>query len=223
MSVVEQLRTAIQPISLHPGQACLFADLTQIPNSLEILSQIESEGYAIRICLQQYPEGLKAIAILRLEDNVTDDRYRDLTEEWSVLTGRFGDAIRLRYKPVESVSVSSSYPIQYSVHDWTIPGTPVWTETQGHLCPELEIPKPGETVVYVDYHMDVDDTLIQADVELAIDAMGYPAGSRWIGRNSLDVDNVVSYVGTVPSDQADMHLSKLSEVVPASVLVCVNG
>lgn len=114
-------------------------------------------------------------------------------------------------------------PIQYSVHDWTIPGTPVWTDTQGHLCPELESPKSGQTVIYVDYEKLPGDTLIQADIELAIDAMGYPAGSRWIGRNSLDVDNVVSYCGTFPSDEVPQHLEKLQRIVPSDVLVCLNG
>ncbi|WNZ47237.1 hypothetical protein Q2T42_05225 [Leptolyngbya boryana CZ1] len=121
------------------------------------------------------------------------------------------------------MSTNQLHPIQYSVHDWTVPGTPVWTDTQGFLCPELESPKPGETVIYVDYEKLPGDTLIQADVELAIDTMGYPAGSRWIGRNSLDVDNVVSYVATVPTDEVQTHLEKLQQIVPLKVLVCIDG
>ncbi len=117
----------------------------------------------------------------------------------------------------------TTLPLQWSVHDWTKPGTPVWTDQQGYLCPELETPKPGETVIYVDYDKVPEDTLIQADVELAIDALGYPAGSRWIGRSSLDVDNVVSYCGTFPNDEVPQHLEKLQQVVPANVLVTVVG
>ncbi|MCY7323892.1 MAG: hypothetical protein LH660_19355 [Phormidesmis sp. CAN_BIN36] len=115
------------------------------------------------------------------------------------------------------------HPLQVSVHDWTIPGMAVWTDTQGYLCPELEIPESGQTVVYVDYEKAPDDDLIQADVELALDAMGYPAGSRWIGRSSLDVDDVVSYVGTFPSEEVSSHLEKLRRVVPTIVLTCIKG
>ncbi|BAS59854.1 hypothetical protein NIES2135_21120 [Leptolyngbya boryana NIES-2135] len=121
------------------------------------------------------------------------------------------------------MNASQLHPLQVSVHDWTIPGTPVWTDAQGFLCPELESPKPGQTVIYVDYEKDSEDALIQADVELAIDALGYPAGSRWIGRSSHDVDNVVSYVGMFPTDQVEQHLDKLSKVIPISFLVCLNG
>lgn len=39
--------------------------------------------------------------------------------------------------------------LQVTVHDWKTPGTIVWTKAQGHLCPALEIPKPGETVITV--------------------------------------------------------------------------
>ena len=115
------------------------------------------------------------------------------------------------------------HPLQVSVHDWTIPGTTVWTDTQGHLCPELETPEPGQCIIYVDYERLPGDTLIQADIELAIDAMGYPAGSRWIGRNSLDVDAVVSYVGTFPRGEVLQHLEKLQQVVPLDVLVVMGA
>jgi len=115
------------------------------------------------------------------------------------------------------------HSLQVSVHDWTIPGTAVWTDTQGYLCPELESPEHGQTVVYVDYEKAPDDELIQADVELAIDAMGYPAGSRWIGRNSLDVDDVVSFVGIFPSEEVPIHIEKLQQIVPAIVLACIKG
>jgi hypothetical protein len=123
----------------------------------------------------------------------------------------------------DKMTANQLHPIQKSVHDWTVPGTPVWTDVQGYLCPELETPKLGETVIYVDYEKVPEDSLIQADIELAIDALGYPSGSRWIGRNSLDVDNVVSYVATVPSDEAPQHLEKLQQVVPAIVLVTIAG
>lgn len=115
------------------------------------------------------------------------------------------------------------HSLQASVHDWTTPGTAVWTDTQGYLCPELETPEPGQTVIYVDYEKAPDDELIQADVELAIDAMGYPAGSRWIGRNSLDVDDVVSFVGIFPSGEVSSHLEKLQRIVPAIALTCIKG
>ncbi|MGV0024500.1 hypothetical protein [Phormidesmis priestleyi] len=115
------------------------------------------------------------------------------------------------------------HQLQVSVHDWTIPGTAVWTDTQGYLCPELEAPKLGQTVIYVDYGKAPEDSLIQSDIELEIDAMGYPAGSRWIGRNPLDVDDVVSYVGIFPNEEVPNHLEKLQQVVPAIVLICIQG
>ena len=110
------------------------------------------------------------------------------------------------------------YPLQYSVHDWTKPGTPVCTDTQGFLCPELETPEPGKIVIYIDYEKLPGDTLIQANIELAIDAIGYPVGPRWIGRSPLDVDNVVSYIGTFPSEEVPQHMEKLQKLVPSVVL-----
>lgn len=115
------------------------------------------------------------------------------------------------------------YPLQVSVHDWTKPGTAVWTRTQGHLCPELESPPEGQMVLYVDYRSDVAETLIQAHVELAIDALGYPAGSRWIGRNPKDVDTVVSLVGIVPMNELDQHIEKVQTVVPQEFLAVFDG
>ncbi len=118
------------------------------------------------------------------------------------------------------MAVEQRYALQYSVHDWI--GKTVWTDAQGHLCPELETPAAGQTVIYVDYDKLPGDTLIQADVELAIDAMGYPAGSRWIGRSALDVDTVVSYVGTFPTEEVPKHLEQLRLILPEVVLVCVE-
>lgn len=48
--------------------------------------------------------------------------------------------------------------------------------------------------MYVDYlKNDPNETLIQADVELAIDALGYPAGPRYLGESPRDAEvNVVS-------------------------------
>jgi hypothetical protein len=110
-------------------------------------------------------------------------------------------------------------PLQYSVHDWANCGAVVWTEKQGHLCPELETPALGETVIYIDYERLPGDTLVQSDTELAVDAMGYPAGPRWIGRSSLDVDAVVSYVGTFPIGEVAKHLKALHDILPSEVLV----
>lgn len=111
---------------------------------------------------------------------------------------------------------------QVSVHDWI--GKTVWTREQGHLCPPLERPEPGQTVLYVDYRKDLAETLVQATVELAIDALGYPAGSRYIGDSSLDPDAVVvSYVGTFPSSEVASHREKLLGVVPIEVLMAIEA
>lgn len=114
--------------------------------------------------------------------------------------------------------------LQVTVHDWKTPRTVVWTKTQGHLCPALEIPSAGEAVIFVDYEKDEDEDLIQIDVELAIDALGYPVGSRYIGSSPLDEEaNVVSYVGTFPSSEIDVHLEKLQTIVPLQTIVVITG
>jgi len=223
MTVIEQLISVIHPISPKPNQAYLSLDLSEIPNSLEILAQLELEGYKVQVRLQKYASGLKTVAILRTEESVSDDVYVALTQEWIGLKQRFGDAVSLRRSVENKLPNNHVYPIQRTVHDWITPGTTVWTDTQGHLCPEMESPNPGETIIYVDYDLVSEDELIQPDVELAIDAMGYPAGSRWIGRNSLDVDKVVSYVGSFPHNEVSGHLEKLQQIVPAITLVCLTA
>jgi len=111
--------------------------------------------------------------------------------------------------------------LQVSVHDWI--GQVVWTREHGHLCPPLEEPGPGQTVIYVDYTKDLEEVLVQASVELAIDAMGYPAGSRYIGESSLDPNaNVVSYAGCFPTGEVGLHLKKLQSVVPLETLAFVG-
>jgi hypothetical protein len=112
--------------------------------------------------------------------------------------------------------------LQTTVHDWI--GKTVWTDKEGHLCPELETPESGKVTLYVDYEKDNDESLIQADVELAIDALGYPAGSRWIGESSLDPDaNVVSFIGVFPLSEIDFHVSKLQGIVSRDVLAVFDG
>lgn len=109
-----------------------------------------------------------------------------------------------------------------SVHDWI--GKTVWTDKQGYLCPPLEQPEPGQTVVYVDYTKDLEEVLVQARVELQMDELGYPAGPRYIGENSLDPNiNVVSYAGSFPSGEAAAHLEKLQSVVPLEVLASIEA
>lgn len=82
----------------------------------------------------------------------------------------------------------------------------------------------GEAVIFVDYEKDEDEDLIQIDVELAIDALGYPVGSRYIGSSPLDEEaNVVSYVGTFPSSEIDVHLEKLQTIVPLQTIVVITG
>jgi hypothetical protein len=113
------------------------------------------------------------------------------------------------------------HPLQVSVHDWI--GKTVWTREQGHLCPELEQPSKGQVTLYVDYRQDVSETLIQSRIELAIDALGYPAGSRWIGRDAKDVDTVVSFVGVVPADELEQHVNRVQTVVSKDFLAIFNG
>jgi hypothetical protein len=113
------------------------------------------------------------------------------------------------------------YPLQVSVHDWI--GQTVWTEDQGFLCAELEKPEPGKVVLYVNYKPDVDDSLIQSRIELAIDDLGYPAGSRWIGRSSLDVDNVVSLVGIFPITELEQHIQRVESVLDRHFLAVFDG
>jgi hypothetical protein len=113
------------------------------------------------------------------------------------------------------------YPLQLSVHDWI--GQAVWTKDQGFLCAELEKPAPGKVVLYVDYKPDADDTLIQSNVELAIDALGYPAGSRWIGCSSLDVDNVVSFIGIFPIAELEQHVQRVEGILDRRFLAVFDG
>jgi hypothetical protein len=120
-------------------------------------------------------------------------------------------------------TMTTVYPLQVSVHDWTKPGTPVWTRTQGYLCPELETPASGQVILFVDYRKDLKETLIQAHVELAIDALGYPAGSRWIGRSPLDTDTVVSLVGIFPAAELAQHIERVREVVSEEFLSIFDG
>jgi hypothetical protein len=122
-------------------------------------------------------------------------------------------------------SFTVKYPLQVTVHDWVKPGCDVmvWTEDQGHLCPELEIPENGQVVLYVDYRQDFDEVLIQPHVELAIDALGYPAGSRWIGRSAKDVDTVVSLVDVVALDELEQHVERVQSVVSREFLAVFDG
>ncbi len=219
MSVAEKLENIVKPIKPVCGQAYLFLDLTITENPIAAIRELESSGYLINLHLQEYPQGIHSIAVLRDELNVSEGRYSELVSERVNLAQRFGqDAVSLR-RGIKA-EPSKIHPLQVSVHDWI--GQAVWADTQGYLCPELETPEPGQTVIYVDYEK-TDDELIQSEIELAIDAMGYPAGSRWIGRNSLDVDNVVSYVGTFPREDVPQHLERLQKILPAMVLICVNG
>jgi len=106
---------------------------------------------------------------------------------------------------------------QISVHDWI--GKTVWTREQGHLCPPLEKPQLGQTVVYIDYTKDLDESLVQADIELLIDKLGYPSGPRYIGESPLDPNcNVVSYVGTFQSDDVAEHLERLKAIAPIETI-----
>jgi hypothetical protein len=118
-----------------------------------------------------------------------------------------------------------AHPLQVTVHDWVKPSgnVTVWTAEQGHLCPEMETPEPGSVVLYVNYDLDADDTLIQARVELAIDALGYPAGSRWIGRSAKDADTVVSLVGIFPAEAIDQHVQRIQSVVSREFLAIFDG
>jgi hypothetical protein len=118
-----------------------------------------------------------------------------------------------------------SHPLQVTVHDWVKPGgnVTVWTAEQGHLCPELETPEQGNVVLYVNYDLDADDTLIQAHIELSIDALGYPAGSRWIGRSAKDADAVVSLVGVFPAEEIDQHIKRVESVVSREFLAVFDG
>lgn len=114
--------------------------------------------------------------------------------------------------------------LQVSVHDWTKPGTAVWTREHGYLCPPLEKPELGQAVIYIDYQKDLDEVLVQATVELAIDALGYPAGSRYIGESSHDPNiNIVSYVGSFPASEVVAHLEKLTAIVPIETLVSIEA
>jgi hypothetical protein len=117
------------------------------------------------------------------------------------------------------------YPLQITVHDWVKPGVDVmvWTEDQGHLCPELESPEDGQVTLYVDYRQDVEDTLIQSRVELAIDALGYPAGSRWIGHSAKNADTVVSLVGIVALNELEQHIERVESVVSREFLAVFDG
>lgn len=116
-----------------------------------------------------------------------------------------------------------NYPLQVSVHDWVKPGTIVWTKEQGHLCPELESPGERQVTLYVDYRLDTSETLIQSEVELAIDALEYPSGSRWIGRTAQDVDTVVSLIGIFPASELEQHIQKVQSVVPRAFLSVYDG
>jgi hypothetical protein len=118
-----------------------------------------------------------------------------------------------------------SYPLQVTVHDWVKPdgNVTVWTAEQGHLCPELETPEQGSVVLYVNYDLDTGDTLIQAHVELSIDALGYPAGSRWIGRSAKDADTVVSLVGVFSAEEIDQHVKQVQSVVSREFLAIFDG
>jgi hypothetical protein len=118
-------------------------------------------------------------------------------------------------------SFSMTYPLQYSVHDWI--GNTVWTKEQGYLCPELEYPSEGQVTLYVDYRKDASETLIQSNVELAIDALGYPAGSRWIGRDAKDADTVVSLVALIPVNELEQHVNRIQSVVSSDFLAIFNG
>jgi hypothetical protein len=114
--------------------------------------------------------------------------------------------------------------LQATAHDWKTPGTIVWTKEQGHLCPPLENPKKGEVIIFVDYEKDNEESLIQIDVELAIDALGYPCGPRYMGDDPRNENaNIVSYVGTFPSSETNFHLEVLKAIAPLDVLSVIEG
>lgn len=110
------------------------------------------------------------------------------------------------------------------VQDWANTGAVVWTAEHGYLFPELETPEAGQSVLFVDYDNDPEDTLIQAIVEQQIDALGYLVGPRWVGSSATDPSaKVVSFVGVFPDAEVSAHLEKLKPIVPAEVLSCIRA
>lgn len=100
MNAIEQISSLSLPVGAKPGQAILFADLSQVENSALVLEQLTHLGYDPQLRYLELKNGLHVVAVLRDESGISDQRYETLEQEWESLTHRIAptqpnDVVRL--------------------------------------------------------------------------------------------------------------------------------
>lgn len=96
-------------------------------------------------------------------------------------------------------------------------GAIVWEYKQGWTSPQLEAPKSGKLVIFIDYpEDDLSMPIIEPEVEELLSNLGYVGEGRYIGTNDrinpLET-KTVTYVETVRIEELNHHLQILKKTI----------